>query len=39
MDRHVEESDEKVSRYITGLRFDIQYEIRFFLLKKVEDAY
>ena len=36
---HVEENDEKVARYITGLRFDIQEEISLLSLKNVEDAY
>lgn len=36
---HVEENDEKVVRYITSLRFEIQDEISLLSLKIVEDAY
>jgi hypothetical protein len=36
---HIEEDVEKVSRYINGLRYDIQDEISILFLKTVEDAY
>lgn len=36
---HFEGDMEKVSRYINGLRYDIQYEISLLSLKTIEDAY
>jgi hypothetical protein len=36
---HIEEDVEKVSRYINGLRYDIQDEINLFSLRIVEYAY
>jgi hypothetical protein len=38
-DGHIEEDDEKVARYINGLRYEIQDEIILLSLKTVEDAY
>ena len=37
--RHAEDDVEKVARYINGLRYDIQDEIRLLSLKTIEDAY
>jgi len=36
---HRESDEEKVSRYINGLRYDIHDEINMMTMKKVEDAY
>jgi hypothetical protein len=36
---HIEEYVEKVSRYINGLIFDIQYEINLLSLRIIEYAY
>ena len=37
--RHAEDNMEKVARYINGLRYDIQDEIRILPLTTVEEAY
>ena len=36
---HPESDDEKVSRYMNGLRYDIQDEMSMMNLRNVEDAY
>jgi hypothetical protein len=36
---HQESDDENVSRYMNGLRYDIQYEISMMKIRNVEDAY
>jgi hypothetical protein len=36
---HRESDDEKVARYMNGLRYDIQYEMRMMTIRNVEDAY
>jgi hypothetical protein len=36
---HWESDDEKVSRYMNGLRYDIQDEMSMITLRTVEDAY
>jgi hypothetical protein len=36
---HRESDDEKVSRYMNGLRYDIQYEMSMMTIQTVEDAY
>jgi uncharacterized protein YjbK len=36
---HRESDDEKVSRYMNGLRYDIQYEMSMIKIRNVEDAY
>jgi hypothetical protein len=36
---HRESNDEKVARYINGLRYDIQYEMSMVTIQTVEDAY
>jgi hypothetical protein len=36
---HQESNDEKVARYMNGLRYDIQYEISMVTIRMVEDAY
>jgi hypothetical protein len=36
---HRESDDEKVSRYLNGLRYDIQDELIMSTIKTVEDAY
>ena len=36
---HIEDTPEKVSRYVNSLRFDIQYELSFLSLIFVEEAY
>jgi hypothetical protein len=38
-DGHHESDDEKVTRYINGLRYDIQYEMSMVTIRNVEDAY
>jgi hypothetical protein len=34
-----ESDDEKVARYMNGLRYDIQYEMSMIIIRNVEDAY
>jgi hypothetical protein len=36
---HMENDEEKVFRYINGLRYEIQDEIRMIIMRTVEDAY
>jgi len=36
---HVGDDEENVSRYINGLRYDIQDEISLLSVKTIEDAY
>jgi hypothetical protein len=36
---HRESDDEKVPRYMNGLRYDIQYEMSMMTLRNVEDSY
>jgi hypothetical protein len=36
---HRESDDEKVVRYMNGLRYDIQYEMSMMTIRTVEDAY
>jgi uncharacterized protein YjbK len=36
---HWESDDEKVSRYLNGLRYDIQDELSMTTIRMVEDAY
>jgi uncharacterized protein YjbK len=36
---HRESDDEKVSRYMNGLQYDIQYEMRMLTIRNVEDSY
>jgi uncharacterized protein YjbK len=36
---HRESNDEKVSRYMNGLRYDIQDEMSMMIIRTVEDAY
>jgi hypothetical protein len=36
---HWESDDEKVERYLNGLRYDIQDELRMVTIQTVEDAY
>jgi hypothetical protein len=36
---HRESDDEKVARYMNGLRYDIQYEMSMITLQNVEDSY
>ena len=36
---HRESDDEKVARYLNGLRYDIQDEISMLMNRMVEDAY
>jgi uncharacterized protein YjbK len=36
---HRESDDEKVARYMNGLRYDIQDEISMMTIRNVEDAY
>jgi hypothetical protein len=36
---HRESDDEKVSRYMNGLRYDIQGEMSMVTIRMVEDAY
>jgi hypothetical protein len=36
---HRESDDEKFSRYMNGLRYDIQDEMRMMTIRNVEDAY
>jgi hypothetical protein len=36
---HCESDDEKVAKYINGMRYDIQYETSMVTIKNVEDAY
>ena len=36
---HPESDDEKFSRYMNGLRYDIQYEMSMMTIQTVEDAY
>ena len=36
---HIEDTLERVARYINGLRFDIQDELSLLSLKSVEEAY
>jgi uncharacterized protein YjbK len=36
---HRESDDEKVSRYMNGLRYDIQYEMSMLTIRNVKDAY
>jgi hypothetical protein len=36
---HRESNDEKVARYMNGLRYEIQYEMSMETIQKVEDAY
>ena len=36
---HIEDTPERVSRYVNGLRFDIQYELSLLSLRFVEEAY
>jgi len=36
---HAEDDMEKVARYINGLRYDIQDEIKLLSLTTIEDAY
>ena len=36
---HWESDDEKVARYMNGLRYDIQYEMNMMTLRTVEDSY
>jgi uncharacterized protein YjbK len=36
---HRESDDEKVTRYMNGLRYDIQYEMSMMTIRNVEDAY
>jgi hypothetical protein len=36
---HRESDDEKVARYLNGLRYDIQYELSMVTIRMVEDAY
>jgi hypothetical protein len=39
MEGHRESDDEKVSRYMNGLRYDIQDEMSMMMIQNVEDAY
>ena len=34
-----ESDDEKVARYMNGLRYDIQYEMSMMIIQTVEDSY
>ena len=36
---HIEDTPEKVARYVNSLRFDIQDELSFLSLRSVEEAY
>jgi hypothetical protein len=36
---HRESDEEKVSRYINGMRYEIQDEINMMMMRTVEDAY
>ena len=36
---HIEDTPEKVSRYVNSLRFDIQDELSLLLLRSVEEEY
>jgi uncharacterized protein YjbK len=36
---HQESDDEKVSRYMNGLRYDIQDEMSMMIFRNVEDSY
>jgi uncharacterized protein YjbK len=36
---HRESDDEKVARYMNGLRYDIQDEMSMMIIQTVEDAY
>ena len=36
---HHESDDEKVSRYVNGLRYDIQDEMSMMIMRTIEDAY
>jgi hypothetical protein len=36
---HHESDDEKVTRYINGLRYDFQYEMSMMTIRNVEDSY
>ena len=36
---HWESDDKKVARYLNGLKYDIQNELRMVTIKTVEDAY
>jgi uncharacterized protein YjbK len=36
---HWERDDEKVARYMNGMRYDIQYEMSMVTIRTVEDAY
>ena len=36
---HRESDDEKVARYMNGMRYDIQDEMRMMIIQTVEDAY
>ena len=36
---HIEDTPKRVSRYVNGLRFDIQDELSLLSLKSVEEAY
>jgi uncharacterized protein YjbK len=36
---HREIDDEKVARYMNGLRYDIQYEMSMMTIRNVEDSY
>jgi hypothetical protein len=36
---HYESDDEKVTRYMNGLRYDIQDEISMVTIRNVEDSY
>jgi len=37
--RHIEDTPERVARYINGLRSDIQDELSLLLLRSIEEAY
>jgi hypothetical protein len=36
---HRESDDEKVARYMNGMRYDIQYEMSMVTIRMVEDSY
>ena len=36
---HIEDTPDKVARYVNNLRFDIQDELGLFSLRSVEEAY
>jgi uncharacterized protein YjbK len=36
---HQKSNDEKVSRYMNGLRYDIQDEMSMMIIRNVEDSY